>query len=298
MARRTTTHRHGRSKLGTREELNQLISDAWDWLWADNLKERKRGPDSFRYSETFYLTAADVESQVRSFIQEDLEGAERGSRGRGCYGHTDVRISGLGRGGLQGAVRNWLLHNDKLTGHNFGRGHISGMRFRPVGEELSPAEKKTVAKKQKREKQRAEGTILRHISDDGKALCTRKARKNSKRRGFSRGRHRSNTSFAYKPEDVTCEKCKKALEELHELVRAVFNRELKAQSGWLLDTDPDGEGIKHVRIVKKGTTSYAILRDDTVVLVRKAKKAEVPEENMHYFKNEYSNHAGLYVARS
>ena len=122
------------------------MAAAWDLLWADNLKQRERG--GCRPSTTYYLTASDLEAQVRLFADETAAGEPWGTRGR-AYGRgygSRIRFSG----DLLGDCRDWLRRNPRLTSHNFGRGHISGERYRPVGEPISEAERGTLAEKAKR----------------------------------------------------------------------------------------------------------------------------------------------------
>lgn len=131
-------------------DLAKAIPAAWALCWADNLKTRAKG-GTYRPSTTFYLTASDIENQVRLFGEETAAGEKWGTRGRAWgrgYGAT-VRISG----DLKGTVRSWLITSvahGHLQAHNFGRGHISGMRFRPVGEPVSDAEQATVKAKEAR----------------------------------------------------------------------------------------------------------------------------------------------------
>lgn len=133
-------------------DLNQAMEDAWNWLWADNLKRRKSGNDW--KGDSYYLTATDLERQVRSFAEEDFEGKPRGSTGRGSYSYgTTVRISTGGRGNLLNIVRDWLhaqYTKGRFERHNFGRGHISGMRYRPTGEPIGERAIKTMKAKEKR----------------------------------------------------------------------------------------------------------------------------------------------------
>lgn len=209
--------RETQSRTFTPEDLEKYIQEAWDWLWKDNLKRRRKGQDFD--GNTYYLTASDLEAQVRTFVQEDLEGKKRGEYGRGVYYHPSVRITGLRRvGGLLGAIRGWLRYNDDLEVHNFGKHHISGARYRPKGQPLSPQEQGTLTKKVKEKEKREKGQVLRHFEDptaDGKALCTHKQRatERAKRRGYCGSRQsRKWIPMAGKPEEVTCPRCRKLLE--------------------------------------------------------------------------------------
>ena len=100
-------------------------------------------------------------------------------------------------GGLQRAVRNWLLSNSRLDRHNFGKGHISGMRFRPQGAPLAPAEIKTM---QQKEKDRVRTTPKPvHFRKLGGLLCV-------VRKPFS---HRSKARCTSDWNRVTCPRCQK-----------------------------------------------------------------------------------------
>lgn len=117
------------------------IPAAWDLLWKNNLRRRAEGED-FRGS-TYHLTATDVENQVRQFASETADGKAWGSTGP-AWGRTyDHKLRFPGD--LLGDVRRWLRNNPNLASHNFGRGHISGARYRPAGEPLGPAEVRTLS---------------------------------------------------------------------------------------------------------------------------------------------------------
>ena len=121
---------------------------------------------------------------------------------------------------LQHEVRDYLLHNRGITGHNFSRGHISGMRFRPRGEPLSPAEQKTFKAQQEKEEKRARGepTYTRHASSGqyGLALCVKAQRDKKIAAAKAAGRsapwfgsnHRSRVWTTDKLEEVTCPRCR------------------------------------------------------------------------------------------
>lgn len=172
----------------------KLISEAWDFCWADNLAQRAAGNDFS--GNTYYLTATDIEGQVRSFLDEDAQGKPRGSTGR-YWGYTTTKIRI--RGDLKRFVRDWLLSNRRLTGHNFGRGHISRMRFRPVGEPLYDGEKKTIAKHNEPPRERPV-----HFGQWGKPECTK-----AKRSMYSN--HRPTARTTQKAKEVTCARCKNLL---------------------------------------------------------------------------------------
>ena len=126
-------------------DMQAAIAFAWAVCWADNLAKRAAG-DDFR-GNTYYLTASDIEVQVRRLAHETVQGKPWGSTGRawGRGWEGGLRLPG----NVQAQVRDWLLSNPELEGHNFGRGHISGMRFRPRGEPMAPGEQRTVSKPKK-----------------------------------------------------------------------------------------------------------------------------------------------------
>lgn len=170
------------------------IAAAWDFLWADNLRQRAKG-DAFRNSTTYYLTASDVENQVRQFAADQREGREWGASGR-AYGTPCTWPVIKFPGDLLGDCRDWLRNNRRLTSHNFGRGHVSGARYRPVGEPLAEAEQATIKEKAER------STRVRvvHLGDNGRCACV-------KRTSWSKSNYR--ISMTRDGSKVTCPRCVK-----------------------------------------------------------------------------------------
>jgi len=175
-------------------DFGKAIPAAWDLLWKRHYEERAKGGD-FR-GNTYYVTARDVEQTVRGFAKDTLDGKPWGTN---YYGYpTGIRV----QGNLQALVRDWLLHNPAISGHNFDRGHISGMRFRPVGEPISPAEEKTLAAKAERKANPR--PRLRHYNAQamrGTALC---------QQARLAGRFRMTRPLTWstnKPSEVTCKQC-------------------------------------------------------------------------------------------
>jgi hypothetical protein len=121
---------------------SKLLGEAFARLWAYKLEARAAGRD-FR-GDTYYTTAQELQEAVKGLVFDRLHPdpkrlKEFGPTLRGAYG---VRC----RGDLQKVVRNYLLQGP-FDRENFGRGHVSGMRFRPRGEPLSAAEATTKARK-------------------------------------------------------------------------------------------------------------------------------------------------------
>lgn len=189
--------------------IHDAIPAAWDFLWKENLKRRKEneayfkeyGREAYRSNDTYYLTASDIETQVRQWAYDTSQGKPWSQeRGYGGYSHG-VRLSG----NLQDSVRNWLLRtmSGKIVGHNFGRGHISGMRFRPVGEPISGVEQETIKKKAAR---RERPTPKHYKGKHNRPLCIESRMK-------GRFSFRSSKAWTTKRiEEVNCARCKKLFE--------------------------------------------------------------------------------------
>lgn len=184
-------------------DVPQAIQKAWDFLWGENLKRRadEKNLGGRWYAETYYLTAADIERQVRSWAQDTYDGNPWNmTRSYGSYGQYGFKF----RGNLKHTIRNWLFDQARhgvLEYHNFGRGHISGARFRPRGEPMAPAEVKTVTAKE--ERRRNPKPRPEHFSEHGYSglpLCTE-----ARRSPYSR--NRGHTRCTHNKEEVTCKRC-------------------------------------------------------------------------------------------
>ena len=175
-------------------DMQAAIAFAWALCWADNLAKRAAG-DDYR-GNTYYLTASDIENQVRRLANETMQGKSWGSTGRawGRGWERGVRLPG----DVQARVRDWLLHNPDIEGFNFGRGHVSGMRFRPRGEGLTAAEQHTL----KSRKTWAE-KLVHYARTYGPPLCTAN-RVHSPYNSFKAARRvRTESDWAH----VTCKRC-------------------------------------------------------------------------------------------
>ena len=184
-------------------DVRQAIAFAWGQLWANNLANRAKG-DDFR-GNTYHLTASDVENQVRALAEATIEGRPWNTVaiawGRGW---SRVRMPG----DLQAEVRTWLLRNPKIVGHNFGRGHVSGMRFRPAGEPVGPVEAKTLAK-QAEERANPKPRRRHYAPRSGeRALCVKARFEKAGRQPWG---WRTGTWTTSKPEEVTCPACRNLL---------------------------------------------------------------------------------------
>lgn len=189
-------------------DVRAAIPAAWDKMWAENLKrrredvayEKKHGRRPFDAARTYFLTAASIEREVR-------EMADRAATATGMSWGV-VRISG----NLQRAVRDWLLRGPRgLQQHNFGRGHISGMRFRPRGEPLAPAEKATNAAHEKRAADRKAGKeSRRHFSMRGYGSHPQCVVEQRRKKGHGHGLWRqSKARVTRDATEVTCPSCLK-----------------------------------------------------------------------------------------
>lgn len=197
-------------------DINAAIPFAWDVIWASHRKERKKdeayakkyGKKPYGWERTYYTTASDVERMVRDLAQDTAEGKPWRTENT-CSGWNTVRISG----NLKGKVRSWLLRGNggKIVYHNFGRGHISGARFRPVGEPLAEAEKKTIEFHKKR---RAGELPPRPIHFSQNGLLCQKARLKGR---FSW--HRSTARSTKDQEKVTCKQCLNLIKRAPHLIK-------------------------------------------------------------------------------
>jgi hypothetical protein len=200
-------------KKTQKTNLHALISDAWDFLWARNMADRAAGRD-FR-GDTYYLTASDIERQARHFLSFDLKGKPRPKLGDDdadgtFYGLNQVRVStGSPHVTFLGMVRRWLQSNRKLEAFNFGRGHISGARYRPVGSEMYKSEKKAIAKAKLPRKPRPVHAPASGDGGHGAPLLCRATRPKGR---FTFRFNRSLTRVSYKGSTpVTCPLCLKLL---------------------------------------------------------------------------------------
>jgi hypothetical protein len=185
-------------------DLKAALPEAWALIWKAKAKEQLENAQAkhvYRPERATYITASDMENQVRQFAIDDVEGKPRGKIAWGAPSHWPVvRISTGGRGSLLGVCRDWLLdecRSGRIHSHNFGRGHISGMRFRPAGQPLSEPEKATIKRMAKPK------TRLFHLRKGGGCACV-------KRTGFSFRPTKSWTTS--NPQRVTCPRCVKIIE--------------------------------------------------------------------------------------
>ena len=187
-----------------RFDLQAEVAKAWDWLWESR--------DHRCWKQENYVTASDVESRVRAAVAERLKGKPYGSEGRETY--SRVQISTGSQVDLLGLCRRWLMDQmgaGRVEGHNFGRGHCSGMRFRPAGAPLGEVEQKHLETPRE---ELARRRWIRHMASDpaeplnGRGhkdrLCER-GRKPRRFYGFPRRQFHSDVTAD--PSKVTCKRC-------------------------------------------------------------------------------------------
>lgn len=182
-------------------DCQKAIAAAWDHCWKQNLEMRAMGRD-FR-GNTYYLTASDVEAQVRAFAEDTVQGQPWGTTDRSLMGYmVKIRLPG----NLNEMVRSFLLRNPNITGHNYGKGHISGMRFRPAGEPLGEVAEASLAKKAK-EKANPKPKPVHFSKNYYRALCQEERMKGKFSYSRPSGRKTSD------PTKVTCKRCLKLFAE-------------------------------------------------------------------------------------
>ena len=201
---------HQRARQRMTFDVQAAIPKAWTFLWRANLARQQAGED-YRGQST-YLTASDVEAQVRQFAQEQFDGRAPGSTGpaRGRR-YTVVRLTTGRPGGVFGLIRDWLLAEvraGRLEIFKFGRGHISGARFRPAGQGPNLAEEQSMDRKRARQGRPAPVHASVSGRHGGRPLCTKE-----RRRGFSWRPSRFVRTTA-EPGEVTCARCRNRITEM------------------------------------------------------------------------------------
>lgn len=170
-----------------------LIQQAWDWCWEENIRQRAAN----YYGVGPYLTATEIHSRVRAHAVELLKGLPYGSTGADGGQYENLRCSITLHD-----CRAWLLsqaRSGRLSIYTAGRGHCSGARFRPKGEELTEAEQDTLAKK-------ARGPIVHVKGEDGRPACSPPAKPRSI---WSRSRRKFPAFVSTYHPVVTCKRCAK-----------------------------------------------------------------------------------------
>lgn len=191
-------------------DIAKAIPQAWAVQWK-KLQDMREKHSTWRTDSATYLTAADIESQVRTFAEEEVQGRPWGASGpaHGRPLFSSVRIS-LGSGtSMQYEVRSWLLKEvraGRLESFNFGKESITGMRFRPAGMGLTETERKTMEQKARAEQARKEGKRppMHFSRSHSNPLCTSQS-------GRMRFR-RSNARMSHDWEKVDCPRCLKLRE--------------------------------------------------------------------------------------
>lgn len=185
-------------------DVNQALPKAWELQWQRAQQNAAKG-----YERASHVTASDLEAQVRTFAEEQMQSKPWGSSGAAWgkpYGMR-LRISG----NLLDRCRDWLLdqvRKGKLESHNFGRGHISGMRFRPCGTGMSKAEQSTLHRREVRRTHAA--PVHARISDKDASLLCQQPKSHRSFRSLYRG------ACARRPAEyaqVTCPRCRTLLDK-------------------------------------------------------------------------------------
>jgi hypothetical protein len=176
---------------------------AWYSCWLEKKRFRDK-KDAYGHEMGFYITATELAGKVY-----DLKNGQEGW--------------GYGRGNL-GEARRFLLDQarmGKIQAHNFGRGHVSGMRFRPLGVSLTDAEKKTLEKKKNPPKKFVHFAEVTKVMLDGYELLGKKFCAKPKKMGWGRGR----VAFVKRTKniaEVTCPQCLKKMREQVKLVEGIL----------------------------------------------------------------------------
>jgi len=185
------------------------------------------------------------------FAQETVNGEKWGTHGRAYgKGYTSIHIGG----DLQKIVRAWLFAQvsaGKMQVHNFGKGHISGARFRPNGAPLAPSEKETFERKAK-EKTRTTPKPV-HFALHGGAGCTQ-IKKPSR---FGRSSRSTRTTSDL--DKVTCPRCIKLRGEFETVIAKkkamqVAYNESRVANGTFVKIDDADIAILRASVVQGGLT--------------------------------------------
>lgn len=142
----------------TTAKVNRAQVLAWCAISVKKILADLDNPECHLHGRQDYFTATDVEACVRLLAAKaagDDYLKDRFDEPGSWWGYGSgqgVRISVVDnryRTPLLSLCREYLQTCSKLEGHNFGRGHISGMRYRPRGKGKSEVEKKTIEKRNK-----------------------------------------------------------------------------------------------------------------------------------------------------
>lgn len=187
-------------------DLQDELAAALDWIWAYKAERRAemeaKGDTQDRwYAEHTYTTATELERRVRAALAEKADRKPYGSCEFRDFSHSGYRINGLNGIPLLQHCRTFLLRSG-LERHNFGRGHVSGERFRAPGVEMPETEVNTLKAKEK--------VKPVHIKRESAyaPLCTA----SRKAKGFYRPR-RPASNVTSDPTKVTCKQCLRLLAE-------------------------------------------------------------------------------------
>lgn len=209
--------------IRTEFSLDVELPKALKYLIDYHAQERKameaKGDTKDRwYARHCYFTASDIEQRIRAAAAEKIDNAEYGSYHQSGYSHrTAFKISGLNGQSLLDHCRSYLLHHPKLKQFNFGRGHISGLRFRSADMPFSDTEQRTMADKAKekpihfapKRRKTVWGSDVQVEVTVWTPLCV--IDRKTKRTSYSRPT-RSTAKFTTDESKVTCPLCIKKLQ--------------------------------------------------------------------------------------
>lgn len=188
------------------------------------VKEYLRDIKNGKIKRQDYFTATDIEGYVRYTIDKAAGHIQSSVGWDTPYfyydSHSGIRISVMQQHGykspLLSCVRSALyelVRIGEIEGHNFGRGHCSGMRFRGAGKVMSDTERATMEAKEKKRNKPPIYHSVSHYEFRGETrvsnlpLCTQKQRQ--AKRGYPRSRSTARTTTDVAR--VNCPRCLKLI---------------------------------------------------------------------------------------
>lgn len=207
-------------------DTRKAIVAAWEHIWKKQRAEIANGT-GWR-GQSYYTTAQDMERVVRGFADETLDGKPWGSEDRYYGGFNRAKFRGPIP--LNDQIRTWLLteaRSGRIASHNFGKGHISGMRFRPKDIPLYEAERKTIEKHAIPYNERKPKPVHFSVTYGGALFCTVKPRSSYRS-------HRGTGRATPDPTKITCPRCLKlgAVEKAPALLAEHKAKEAENEARW------------------------------------------------------------------